>query len=61
MKFRKSIEQSVTSRGVKVVLGEYAESLPDAGFAKTVTTRSGKTFDADVVVSILFVEPLSGR
>jgi hypothetical protein len=50
-KFRKAITNSIRSRGVDVILSDFVDVLPVKDESK-VTTRGGKTLEADLVVRI---------
>jgi len=50
--FRRAAEASVRERGVDVILGDAIDHFPEAG-SQGVTTRQGRTLDADLVVSHL--------
>jgi NADH dehydrogenase FAD-containing subunit len=50
-KFRNALERSIRARGVDIILNDYVDNIPDSGVSR-VTTRSGKTIAADLVVSV---------
>jgi len=46
LRFRVAVEKSVRKRGVELVLGDFVDTIPEAGSTQ-ITTRSGKKIQAD--------------
>ena len=51
-KFRRNIERRVRNRGINLVLGDYVDTIPEAGVVG-LTTRQGQNItDADLAVRV---------